>query len=42
MSKWIHKFLADGERAHTIIAAVGLGGGLIVMGLFILNNWLYL
>jgi hypothetical protein len=40
MDKLIHKFLEDGERAHTIIAVVGLGGGLIVLVVAILNNLL--
>jgi hypothetical protein len=42
MSKLINKFFEDDERARTIIAAIGLGGGLIVAALFTLNNWLYL
>ena len=40
MGKLIHKFLEDEERAHTIIAVIGMGGGLIVTVLFFLSYWL--
>lgn len=40
MSKLINKFFEDDERARTIIAAVGLIGGLIVTVLFFLSYWL--
>jgi len=40
MSQLVHKFLENEERSRNLVAAVGIGAGVILLTLAILNTFL--
>ncbi|MGK5071191.1 hypothetical protein [Janthinobacterium sp. RT4P48] len=40
MARLLHQFLQDEERSRNLVAAIGMGAGVILLTLSILNTFL--